>query len=145
MAEGLLAKVRLLFEGDPAIRCVADDPVLSAELVLLFRMILADGEVDDEEMSTFRRICRDSFGIPEESIAGVMRYLQDFGYETTGARALTLFTTLPRERRVQLARHLAEIAKADRKLEGLEVKLLARTLDVLGIEPGEVAGPGPDA
>ena len=48
-----------MIEGDPGIRKVADDPVLSAELLLLFRMILADGKVDDSEMKAFRRICRE--------------------------------------------------------------------------------------
>ena len=63
MLNSVLARVRMLIEGDPGIRKVADDPVLSAELLLLFRMILADGKVDDAEMTAFRRICRDVFGI----------------------------------------------------------------------------------
>ena len=50
MASGLLAQIREIFEGDPGVRKVADDPVLSAELLLLFRMILADGQVSDSEM-----------------------------------------------------------------------------------------------
>lgn len=140
MATGFLAKLRMMFDGDPAIRRVADDPVLSAELLLLFRMILADGEVDSQEMDTFRRICRESFGISDESLAGVIRYLQDFGYETTGSQALALFRTLDRERRIQLGRHMAEIAKSDRKLSEHEVRLLRRTIDVLELDPDEIVG-----
>lgn len=140
MINGLLAKIKKLFEGDPAIHRVADDPVTSAELLLLFRMILADGEVDEQEMETFRRICRDSFAIPEESLEGVIRYLQDFGYETTGSQALALFRTLPRERRVQLGRHMVEIAKSDQKLSEHEVRLLKRTIQVLELEPEEIVG-----
>ena len=37
MLNSVLARVRMLIEGDPGIRKVADDPVLSAELLLLFR------------------------------------------------------------------------------------------------------------
>ena len=74
MASGLLAQLRELFEGDPGVRKVADDPILSAELLLLFRMILADGQVTDSEMAVFKRICRDSFGIGEESIEGIVEY-----------------------------------------------------------------------
>lgn len=140
MSEGFLAKLRMLFEGDPAVRRVADDPVLSAELLLLFRMILADGAVDEKELATFRRICRDAFGIGEESLKGVIRYLQDFGYETSGSQALAIFRTLDRQRRIELARHLAEIAKSDEDLSEHEVRLLKRTLDVLELEPGEVIG-----
>ncbi len=130
----------MLFEGDPAIRRVADDPVLTAELLLLFRMILADGAVEEKELETFRRICRDAFGIPEDKLGGVIRYLQDFGYETTGSQALSLFRTLDRERRVELGRHLAEIAKADRNLSEHEVRLLKRTLEVLELDPREILG-----
>ena len=140
MSEGFLSRIRQLFEGDPGIRRVADDPVLTAELLLLFRMILADGSVEEKELATFRRICTESFGIPKESLVGVIRYLQDYGYETTGSQALTLFQTLDRDRRVQLGRHLAEIAMADENLSEHEVRLLKRTLEVLDLDPGDVVG-----
>ena len=109
---GFLAQ-GMMFEGDPGVRKVADDPVLSAELLLLFRMILADGMVKDSEMEMFRRICRDAFGIEDESFDGVVEYLNDFGYETSGAQAIEVFRELDPERRRLLARHMAEIAKAD--------------------------------
>jgi uncharacterized tellurite resistance protein B-like protein len=135
MARGLLAQIREIFEGDPGVRKVADDPVLSAELLLLFRMILADGQASDAEMAVFRRICAESFGIGEESIDGVVEYLNDFGYETSGAQAIEMFRELDVDRRKLLARHMAEIAKADSQLAENEVKLLRRTLDLLGISP----------
>ena len=140
MADGFLSRIMQLFEGDPGIRRVADDPVLTAELLLLFRMILADGAVEEKELDTFRRICVDSFGIPKESLVGVIRYLQDYGYETSGTQALALFRTLDRDRRIELARHLAEIAKADEDLSDREVRLLKRTLEVLDLDAREIAG-----
>ena len=141
MARGLLAQIRDIFEGDPGVRKVADDPVLSAELLLLFRMILADGQVSDTEMAVFRRICAESFGIGAESIDGVVEYLNDFGYETSGAQAIEMFRELDVERRRTLARHMAEIAKADRQLAENEVRLLRRTLDLLGISPVDIVKP----
>ena len=141
MASGLLAQIREIFEGDPGVRKVADDPVLSAELLLLFRMILADGQVSDKEMEVFRRICRDAFGIADDSFEGVVEYLNDFGYETSGAQAIEMFRELDVERRRTLARHMAEIAKADRQLAENEVRLLRRTLDLLGISPVDVVKP----
>jgi uncharacterized tellurite resistance protein B-like protein len=141
MAQGLLAKVRSIFEGDPGVRRVADDPTLTAELLLLFRMILVDGEVSDSELKTFRQICRDSFGISEESIDGVVEFLNNFGYETSGAQALSLFQELDPERRKLLARHMAEIAKADSHLAEKEVLLLRRTLEVLGLSPVDIVRP----
>lgn len=93
MAMALLDKIRSIFEGDPGVRKVADDPVLSAELLMLFRMILADGSVSESEMEVFRRICSGSFGIPEDSIDAVIEYLNEFGYETNGSQAIAMFRT----------------------------------------------------
>lgn len=141
MANGLLARIRTMFEGDPGVRKVADDPTLSAELLLLFRMILADGVVRESEMNSFRRICQDSFGIPPESLDAVVEYLNDFGYETNSAQAIALFRELDIERRKELARHMAEIAKADESLAENEVKFLRRTLELLGISPVDAVKP----
>jgi uncharacterized tellurite resistance protein B-like protein len=140
MLQALLTKVRNLIEGDPGVRKVADDPVLSAELLLLFRMILADGTVSEPEMQAFRRICRESFGIAEESIDSVIEHLNEIGYETTGVQALDMFKGLDFERRRQLARHMAEIAKADSQLAEPEMRVLKRTLDLLGVSPADLSG-----
>lgn len=141
MAIALLDQIRSIFDGDPGVRKVADDPVLSAELLMLFRMILADGSVSDSEMEVFRRICRESFGIAEESIDSVIEYLNEFGYETNGSQAIALFRDLDVERRKLLARHMAEIAKADHHLAENEVRLLRRTLDLLDVSPVDLVQP----
>lgn len=138
MALEVFSRIRELFEGDPAVRKVADDPALSAEILLLFRMVLADGAVQQAELDTLKRICAEAFGIGEDSFGEVMGYLHDYGYETTTSQALAIFRGYPRERRLQLARHLAEIAKADAGLPQHEVRLLARTLEVLKLDPHEV-------
>ena len=141
MATGLLAQLKAMFDGDPGVRKVADDPLLSAELLLLFRMILADGVVQESEMEAFRRICREAFGISEKSIDGIVEYLNDFGYETSGKHAIALFQEMDIERRRLLARHMADIAKADSQLAENEIRLLRRTLDMLGISPVDVVKP----
>lgn len=141
MATGLLTRIRDLFDGDPGVRKVADDPALTAELLLLFRMILADGTVSESEMAVFRHICEHSFGISGDSLDGVVEYLNDFGYETTSAQAIAIFGELDVERRKRLARHMAEIAKADSKLAESEVRLLRRTLDILGVSPADLVRP----
>lgn len=142
MAVGLLGQIRNLLDGDPGVRKVADDPILSAELLLLFRNDSADGEVEEHEMATFRRICRDAFGIGEESVDAVVQYLNDFGYETNGSQALALFRGLKLERRQALAQHMADIAKADNQLAAQEVRLLRRILDTLGLQPVDVVKGG---
>lgn len=142
MANGLLTKIISLFEGDPGVRKVADDPILSAELLLLFRMILADGAVSEAEMAMFRRICQESFGIDEGSVDGVVEYLNEFGYETNGSQAVAMFRELDRDRRIELARHLADIAKADSTLADEEMRLLKRVLDMLELEPADLLAGG---
>ena len=141
MVAEFLEKIRLLFEGDPAVRRVADDPLLSAELMLLFRMVLADGVAAGPELDAFKRICRDAFEIDEESLDDVLGYLKDYGYEITEARALGAFGAMPLSRRVALARHMAEIAKADAKLSKQEVELLKRTVKLLHVDPLDIVGP----
>jgi uncharacterized tellurite resistance protein B-like protein len=141
MAFALLDQIRSIFDGDPGVRKVADDPVLSAELLMLFRMILADGTVSESEMAAFRRICQEAFGIPEASIDSVIEYLNEFGYETNSSQAIAQFRDLDVERRKLLARHMAEIAKADSQLAGNEMQLLRRTLDLLDISPADVVKP----
>jgi uncharacterized tellurite resistance protein B-like protein len=139
MLQSIVAKIRNLIEGDPGVRKVADDPVLSAELLLLFRMILADGSVSESEMQVFRRICHEAFGIGDESIDLVIEHLNEIGYETTGVQALAMFKELDFERRKQLARHMAEIAKADAQLAEPEMRVLKRTLDLLGVSAADIA------
>lgn len=141
MATGLLTQIRDLFEGDASVRKVADDPALTAELLLLFRMILADGTVSDSEMAVFQRICAEKFGVAGDSLDAVVEYLNDFGYETTGEQAIAIFAELDIERRKSLARHMADIAKADSQLAESEVRLLHRTLDMLGLSPADVVRP----
>lgn len=137
----IIERIRVLFEGDPAVKRVADDPVLTAELMLLFRMVLADGEAAGPELEVFKRICRESFGIEGESLDEVLTYLQDFGYENTEARSIGTFGQLPLSRRIALARHMAEIAKADAKLSKQEIELLKRTVSLLHIDPRELTRP----
>lgn len=141
MAAGLLSRIRAVFDGDPGVRKVAEDPVLSAEILLLFRMILADGVATESEMAVFRQICADSFGIESESVDAVIEYLNEFGYETNGAQAVAMFQDMPLERRKDLARHMAEIARADHQLAENEVRLLRRTMELLGIAPAAAVKP----
>jgi uncharacterized tellurite resistance protein B-like protein len=141
MPASIIERIRVLFEGDPAVKRVADDPVLTAELMLLFRMVLADGEASGPELQAFKRICRDSFGIGEESLEEVLKYLQDYGYENTEARSLGAFGQLPLSRRIALGRHMAEIAKADDKLSAQEIELLKRTVSLLHIDPRDLVRP----
>ena len=139
MAHGLLVRLRELIEGNASVRKIADDPALMAEFLLLLRMVLADGEVAERELAALRRIAG-TFGIEGDDFERMIAYLEDFGYEVSAAQAIAVFRELDKERRLLLARHMAEIAKADRELSRFEVRLLARVVDMLDLDPAEVAG-----
>ncbi|MCV0397947.1 MAG: TerB family tellurite resistance protein [Rhizobiaceae bacterium] len=136
---GMIGRLRGLFADRRAVRRVADDPALTAELLLLFRMILADGKVDQRELDAFRRICGDAFNIGADDLDEVIEYLHEFGYETSGPQALAMFQALPDERKRQLARHLADIARSDTELHAQELKLLKRTMEILKMEPDDLS------
>ncbi|MBO6716463.1 MAG: TerB family tellurite resistance protein [Rhizobiaceae bacterium] len=138
MPQGLLAKLREYMLGNPSVRRVADDPALMAELLLLFRMILADGEVHERELETMRRVAADSFGISDSDLDLVLDHLHAFGYEITPVQAIAVFREFSLERRLLLARHMAQLAKADAELSQYEVRLLARTVEMLDLDPRSV-------
>jgi uncharacterized tellurite resistance protein B-like protein len=133
MAKMILKSLKEFFSGNPAVRKVANDPALTAELMLLFRVMLADGRMKDEEVATFRRICENAFGIAPEDIGKVTEFLQDIGYETTARQALAAFDDVPLERRAALIGHMREIAKADDVLTNDERVLIAKVAELLGV------------
>ena len=135
MLENLVARLRGLFDIDESVERVVHDPAQTAELLLLFRVVLADGKVEKTELDAIRRIAQEAFGIGPASFPKVVKYLQDFGYETTAAQAANIFRALPYERKVALIRHMEEIAKADHRLDEKEASLIQRTIALLNEEP----------
>ena len=97
MLQGLLDNVIAVFDGDPGVRKVADDPVLSAELLLLFRMILADGAVSESEMAVFRRICREAFSAsPRTASTASSNISTSSATRPTASQAIAMFRDLDR-------------------------------------------------
>jgi uncharacterized tellurite resistance protein B-like protein len=121
----------MLFEGDPGVQKVAHDSALTAELLLLFRVALADGNVEKSELETLRNIADQAFGIDPESFGKVVNYLHDFGYEVTGRQAAELFRKMPYERKKDLIEHMTAVATADHNLDDREVGLIRRTIALL--------------
>ena len=142
MASGLLAQIRELFEGDAGVRKVADDPVLSAELLLLFRMILADGQVTDSEMAVFTPHLPRGVSASARKASRASSNISTISATRHQARRRSRCSaSLTSSAARLLARHMAEIAKADSQLAENEVRLLRRTLDLLGISPVDVVKP----
>jgi uncharacterized tellurite resistance protein B-like protein len=131
---GLFSSFKAMIERDKSVRLVANDPALTAELLLLFRMILADGHVKEQELHMLQRICSSAFDIKPEAIDGVYNYLQDVSYETSAEQAAEMFRGLEEDRRQVLLDHMIAIAESDNELNANEVKLLDRTATMLGFD-----------
>lgn len=138
MPKTLLQRLREFVEGNASVRKVADDIQLTSELILLVRMMFADGELQEEEMDAFKRICRVSFDIPEADVPQVIQYLRDYGYETTAADAAAMFEELDADRKRTLLIHMLSIAKADNELHRDEAELIRRTAAMLGLDAGDI-------
>ena len=128
----LLDTLREFFTERSSVSVVADDPAVMSELLLLIRMIFADGELRGDELVAFRKICSEGFGIPEADVTEVMRYVSDFGYETTGQQAAETFRALPDARKRALLSHLMALAVADDRLHENELELIERVAETLG-------------
>jgi len=138
MAFAWLEALKSRLEKEKVVRLVANDPALTAELLLLFKVILADGEVRQGELDIFKRICRDSFGLDPDAMDGVYEYMQDFAYETSPAQAAAVFAELPMERRQRLLDRMIAIAEADSEIDRREERFLARIADLLGFDITEI-------
>lgn len=138
MSEGILARFRGLFHGESPVARVVQDPAKSAEILLLTRLVLADGVASQEEMAALKQICAEAFGLYGKDFDAVIGYLEEFGYETTGAQATAIFREMPDDRKKALIGHLIAIAKADRSIDAHEVKLIARAGEILGVDPREL-------
>ncbi len=139
MANKLLDRVREYFDQDKTVRMVADDVELTAELMLLIRMMFADGRLAKRELANFKRICDTAFGIPEDDVVDVITYIKETGYETTADEAAAMFKGLELERRRALLLHMLSIAKSDDDLSTDEIGLLRRTADAVGMSAEDLA------
>ncbi|MGI9349996.1 MAG: TerB family tellurite resistance protein [Rhizobiaceae bacterium] len=133
----IVDQIKNWLEQDKSVRRVAEDIQLTSELILLVRMIFADGQLRPEELHDFKQICKIAFNIPEEDVADVLKYLQEFGYETTVEDAAAMFDKLDMDRKKALLVHMLSIAKSDQYVHEREAILIRRTAEVLGLNAAD--------
>lgn len=138
MVEGIFQKISNYFTRNSVVSKVAGDPAIAAELLLLVKIIYADGKFGHGETAAFVKIAQQQFEIPISALPDVIRYLGDYGYETTIGQAATLFSELAPERRVSLIRNLMTIATADDYINENDVAFIERITAILGISPQQV-------
>ncbi len=135
----IIDKIKDWVDKDQSVRKVAEDLQLTSELILLVRMMFADGMLKPEELNNFKRICKTAFNIPEKDVPKVIEYLHDFGYETSIDDAVAMFEELDWERKKSLLMHLLSIAKSDNEVHADEADLIRKTSALLGLSAEEIA------
>jgi uncharacterized tellurite resistance protein B-like protein len=111
---------------------VAHDPALTAELLLLVRMSFADKSVEPAEAEAFAAVCTRLLGLHADELGDILKYLNDFGYETSNAQAAEMLAGLSEARRARFLIILAIVAKADGEVDARERRLLEATANRLG-------------
>ena len=134
----ILDSIRTMLTNKSSVQIVADDPHLASEIMLLVRMMFIDGELNGPELELFKQYCHSVFDIPEEDVPEVVKFLREYGYETSGEQAAAVFSEMPGERKAQLLGKLITMARADNVLHEKEVDLIARVSRVLGYTPEQV-------
>lgn len=131
-APGFGERVRAFLDQHGSLNKVAHDPVLTAELLLLVRMSFADRTVEAAEADAFAAICTRLLGLDGDELKDILKYLHDFGYETTNAQAAAMLADLDEARKREILDHLATIAKANGEVDERERRLLEATARRLG-------------
>lgn len=130
----LADRVRGFLDQHASMRKVAHDPVLTAELLLLVRMSFADKTVAPAEADAFAAICTRLLGLNAGELTDILKYLHDFGYETSDAQAAAMLAGLGEARKREILNHMAIVAKADGEVAKRERDLLNATARRLGFD-----------
>ncbi|MGI9366791.1 MAG: TerB family tellurite resistance protein [Rhizobiaceae bacterium] len=134
----ILDSIKTLLTSKSSVQMVADDPHMASEIMLLVRMMFIDGELNGPELDLFKQYCKTVFEIPEEDVPEVIKFLREYGYETSGEQAAAIFADMPGERRAKVLGNLITMARADSVLHEQEVDLITRVSRVLGYSPKQV-------
>ena len=121
-------------------KTAAEDPATIAELLMLFRMILVDGEERPAGMEALQRICREEFGVGPDTFPALMAVVERMGRTANTLQNVAVYRAFERNRRVALARRMIAIAHADDALKSRQDRFLVRLLDILDLERADLAG-----
>ncbi len=134
----ILDAIADLLNRKSSVQMVADDPQMSAEILLIIRTMFADGKMDEQEITAFQSLCSTVFEIPADDVPDVIRFLKDFGYETSSEQSAAIFADMEMDRKRELLSRLKMMAMADAIFHEKEREMLTRVATVLGISQAEI-------
>lgn len=138
MSETIFERISAYLSKKTAVQRLSEDPALVSELLLLVRLVFADGQKHQAEMNALLHIMQHDFDIKPEELPEIADYLKTFAYETSSTQAAALFNELAPERRQSLIGHLITIAQADNEIHPAESALIARVIEQLNVTPEEL-------
>lgn len=128
------------------------DPVTVGQILLMFRMILADGVVRAREMEAFEAICIERFSIRAGEMPALHSYLERRQAVGASGNDIKPLQALPQEERERLIGHMKRIAACGEGRpmaaggEGAKLRFIRETAaslgvacDLSGAEPANVA------
>jgi|SRR5690606_20122647 len=136
----LLTQLKARLSG-MARRGLTDSPEVIAELLVLLRMVLADGEMRPRQSEILRRIAAARFGLGGADGNAFMQSMREFGQVVGAGQTTVFFRGLDIERRRLLARRLTDLMEQDRELKGREARFRARLLALLDLTPDDLLDP----
>ena len=141
MPGSVFASIARMFEREPewtgALGLLANNPVALAEVLVLFRMVLADGIVHASQLTAFERICERQFGISPRDMPELHALLESPRVRLIGADTFKLLRQLDTEARTALLDDMMRIARAHSNMGADEDRLIRRTASLLGLESGD--------
>ena len=114
------------------VQMVADDPKMAAEVLLLLRVMFADGSMNEKELELFKQMCTSLFGIEADDVPEVVKFLTDTSYETNSEQAANVFRDMPVKRKNELLSNLLRMAFVDESFHDNEKDMIARIARTLG-------------
>ena len=79
------------------------------------------------------------FGLAERDVPEILKYLRDFGYETSAFDAASMFRELDDSRKQELLVALLQMAKADSHLDKSEEELIRKTAAILDLSAADIS------
>jgi uncharacterized tellurite resistance protein B-like protein len=111
------------------------DPSTVAELLLLLRLGLSDGEPDERAIAALRRVALRDLGMEPEGLDEVLSEIEQLIAAAGAGAACAALRDLPADRRRGLAGHIATIAAGDEALSVHAARLAARIGTILALVP----------
>jgi len=117
--------------NNSAVRRLAEDPVSLAQILLLFRVVLADGHVAEPELAAFRVICEREFGVGANQLPALHVLLESPKGLMAETQMFFLLKRLDSLARSRLLGMMSEMAEAGCGDPEQAVRLVAMTAKLL--------------